>query len=99
MSTTIANGFLCYLFELLGQIQQNSDCCAQDGNKDCEKQTGKPTKGFMHVFFDFNKGLRVLFCNRLKPCESFVGRDLCRINGGDAHGFPPYSRSFLPHLL
>ena len=75
---------------LLGQVQQNSHCRAQDGEKYCKENPNEPTKRLLHVIFyprdaifnpcdmcfDLGKGECVLFGNRFKPCQSFVSGGL-----------------------
>ena len=85
-------GFVCGLV-LLGQIQQNGHCRAQDRQQNREEDADKPTKGFLHVIFNicnapFNpiEALGVLFYNRFKPCQSFVGG--LWFNDWDGHGIP-----------
>ena len=68
---------------LLGQVQQNSHCRAQDGEKYCKENPNEPMKRLLHVIFnpydmcfDLGKGECVLFGNRFKPCQSFVSGGL-----------------------
>ena len=75
---------------LLGQIQQNRHRRAQDGQENCEENPNEPTERLVHAIFnscdaifnscdmcfDLGQGECVLFRNRFKPCQPFVGSGL-----------------------